>query len=764
MEKSKVFNGGVVTLSILSAFMILAVLSGSSDAKEVTGIGPISQSFVDDNNTLYAFSIWNNTFHVIDSDGSLEWTCQLPYRIPEEWAYSPNFGMEVTTDKSNGRAELECYYDNLRPTIAYNNGAVYLYLVPSRDNASRFANGMLVAVSNGQKQWELPLRSRTLEQGPVLQSLLGGVIMSDVSILAKGDRIYVHHNYNETVISKDGAILWNIEDVSDPASVDEAGFVYCIRQPAKQDMSVDQGLDIRHPSNVIDAYYPNGTLYWERRVDSPLVRQVRQLSSDYPLSLPLYNNGTVYATLYNGITAIGRDGNVKWEKTYDLDEFKFDRTRASDDSPIIPWPDAKGTLKLYKLMSFDSKGNVYLQIVSGMGMDIFVGSGACNFPMYLITIGPDGREISRQYIEAGKYFTAKDGIGYALAHPGIDPKASITRYMPANVTDLAPEKIIAYDVKSSNELWNFTFTATDPQSVVLDKDNAWTLLRYNESDPPLPDFFNNLPIISCSSLTIKPGNGIVFVSCQPMNYEYPIVLGQSRCAYAGGIYAISTDGLPLWYAPVDNSNQIWFSQNGTVFYLTPDGRIGVIAVGAVAGLTLTALYFFYHFFCAGTVTRAKARLNTNENRNRILDFILRNPGSTLYEISRGTGLNLGTVKYHAFILGLNHKITPSRMDGKYVRYFTNSSSYSKDEQLILSLMRRDTIGKVLSLILKKPGISNIEIARELDIQESVVCRCVKELSEKGVIARNVDDARCACTIRESYCGPVEDAVKRLQGQ
>lgn len=488
MKRSMVFEGVAVTLLILLTFLTLAMVMGGSPESKVSDTGGYTYTYAGPDNVLYVFS----TGHIqaIDASGGQAWD----FSVPDGWEVCYKWlPVQISDD---GRYTIT----DMGPIASSYNGTLYVYLKPDQAVSSPgVLSGALLAISgDGRKLWELPMESYAASPkwAPNDSALYG-----DTTIKASRDRVYVFHDFNETVISNDGTILWNVENVSDPAVVDEEGFVYCVRSAGLPALGPEYAYVDRDPSGVIDAYYPDGTLYWERHVDGPLVRQ-----------------------------------------------------------PTI--------------------------------------------------------------------------------------------------------------------------------------------------------------------------------------------------------------GSPLWFEPINPSDQPykqqWVSKNGTVFYLTPDGKVGVIGIGAVAGLTLTALYIFYHFFGVGTVARARSRPNKNENRNRLFDFIVKNPGSTLYEISRGTGLNLGTVKYHAFILRLNHKIVSSRMDGKYVRYFTDSSSYTKDEQLILSLMRRDTIGKVLSLILKKPGISNIEIARELDIRESVVCRCVKELSEKGVIAK--EPAGRGCSVEESQREHVVAAMRRIYGE
>ena len=98
-------------------------------------------------------------------------------------------------------------------------------------------------------------------------------------------------------------------------------------------------------------------------------------------------------------------------------------------------------------------------------------------------------------------------------------------------------------------------------------------------------------------------------------------------------------------------------------------------------------------------------------------------------------MNIGTVRYHLFILGTNHRIVAHHTDIKFVRYFTNSGSYSKEEQVAVSLVRRDVMRKILELLIEKPGQSNIQISQALNMPESSVSKYMKELSANDIVVR-----------------------------
>jgi DNA-binding CsgD family transcriptional regulator len=682
------------------------------------------------------------------------------------------------------------------PIVSSSNGILYVYLKPLQQGSSGYYfNGTLMAISDGRKMWEMPLTSHNISY-PAWWSgnSYDQPHLSDTMVYARGDKVYVFHDYNETVIGENGTILWSIGDVSAPAPVDEHGFMYIMRTPSPQAGSLrypfsDYVPDHRAPSNVIEAYYPNGTLYWEYHTKRPLAVQNDPRSVEYTsATLPLYYNGMIYAPMYDSITALYANGTTRWTKAYEWDDFTFDwpfdanNLTDSQKSEIdayermyasynfLPGMSQNGItirLSLYNPMPFDPAGNVYLQCTS----DIPSHGGFSGIQrMYLLAIGPDGQEISRTYMYAQLYVAARDGMGYATGDTlsrNESPEYVNTGHLAKGVADLMQETLVAIDMASGQELWNYTFSVSSPAVVTLDKNNVGALiggyeaeeaisnLDKNESEIPRTSFG---PMATRGSLRVFPCNNTTYVSYQSMNYETPIIPGKSKCAYGGGIYAFDKNGTLLWHKSMLPFYPMRVTQNGTVFYQTPDGKIGVTNTGIAAGFTLTALlYLFLRFLCVGAVARAKARLSKNDNRNCVLEFIIKNPGSSLYEIARGTGINLGTVRYHLFILGINRKITASQTDGKFVRYFTNSGTYSKDEQLILSLMRREAIGRTLGLMLEKPGISNVEIAKELDIKESVVSRHIKELAERSIIEKGAD----GYAVKDEHRQAVADMVRHF---
>src|SRR5271157_2446111 len=307
-------------------------------------------------------------------------------------------------------------------------------------------------------------------------------------------------------------------------------------------------------------------------------------------------------------------------------------------------------------------------------------------------------------------------------------------------------QIFANDTKTGENIWNYTLPI-EKHTATVNALNYNDIMFGGENEKVAKDntvspqeWYSSRNITygvsyvgSWYDVNLIPTNDTLYVSYWTNNFEVPTFFNQSNYTYAGGIYAIDNTGRLIWSEMTDSRVIAVNVNNGTLYYGTEDGKISATKMDAVAGFALTAaIYLFLRFFLAGAVTRARGRIDGNKNRNLILKFIIDNPGASLFEITRTLGMNMGTVRYHLMILAINHRIISYKADDKYVRYFTNSGSYSKEQQLIISLMRREGIHKVLNKLLEKPGISNMELANDLGVLDSSTIRQMKELLSKGI--------------------------------
>jgi predicted transcriptional regulator len=592
-------------------------------------------------------------------------------------------------------------------TAAFGNNMIYILAMPNHMFA--IVGPVLMAVSDsGSLLWYKQLNQDPLTDNP-----------NNAYITTGGGQLYLHTGDIVTVYNTDGKLLWHLSNVNAGCSVDEMGDLYTM-----------PGSGV---FTSVDAYNPNGSLKWEYSLGNDSFSQEGSVSAS-----ATYYNHIVYATLGNALLALDENGSLLWEKTFN------------------------GTYDYMDMVG--DKWYIQNEIFNG-------GNGS----FYIYVIDQDGNETgpSIPYSDIFTNIAANNTIisGSLIQNPGNISLSNLDTY-----------QVYACDILSGNEKWNYTISPEKLFNTTLDESNvtnvmyenvgpggnsgdAWDAIQTNMLTPQAWYQENSLPygyedVRNFSETSITPWSGGVYVSYWAYNYQYPFIFNQSKCVYGGGLYALSNNGTLLWEKSIDSTVTAIAANNSTVYYSTENGNLSATQFNIAIGLALaTIVYLFLRFFCVGAVARAKASLNKNENRNHIYDFIVKNPGLTIYEIARGTDINMGTTRYHVFILGMNHKIASCKTDGKYVRYFTNSNSYSKEEQLVLSIMRRGAIGKVLGLMLEKPGMSNAEIANELKLRESAVCRCIKELSDKGIITR--DEQANICSIDKTHREHIISAIKRI---
>jgi predicted transcriptional regulator len=102
-----------------------------------------------------------------------------------------------------------------------------------------------------------------------------------------------------------------------------------------------------------------------------------------------------------------------------------------------------------------------------------------------------------------------------------------------------------------------------------------------------------------------------------------------------------------------------------------------------------------------------------EKRKKIYDFIDKNPGLNIREISRKLNIPLTSLIYHLnYLKKLNLII--ERQEGKYKKIFI-SYKIGADDKKILGLLRNKNSSKILLYLFLYLSCSQIEISRELNI-------------------------------------------------
>ncbi|MDG6224330.1 MAG: VWA domain-containing protein [Candidatus Thermoplasmatota archaeon] len=128
---------------------------------------------------------------------------------------------------------------------------------------------------------------------------------------------------------------------------------------------------------------------------------------------------------------------------------------------------------------------------------------------------------------------------------------------------------------------------------------------------------------------------------------------------------------------------------------------------------------------------AYSRHNRNvldqENRKRIYDHIVNNPGDHFRSIQRAVELEVGTLSHHINVLEKEQLIV-SEQDGNN-RLFYQAGTRDRDERVRLSRIQEN----ILRSIRERPGRTQSEIAKDVGVSRNVVFYHVQFLRDSGMV-------------------------------
>ena len=167
----------------------------------------------------------------------------------------------------------------------------------------------------------------------------------------------------------------------------------------------------------------------------------------------------------------------------------------------------------------------------------------------------------------------------------------------------------------------------------------------------------------------------------------------------------------------------------------------VIIVGAIGIAALTILiskkdYFNYLRTRTVPVEKGAHRLTLdevleNENRNKIIDIILKEPGVHFNELLRRTGIAAGNLVWHLDILE-TYKVIGKKRIGKFIAYFPY---YHKNpiSNIDLQLSKSKLTLEILEMIEENPGIWNNLIKNKFKVDHKTIHYHIQKLKELNLI-------------------------------
>ena len=129
-----------------------------------------------------------------------------------------------------------------------------------------------------------------------------------------------------------------------------------------------------------------------------------------------------------------------------------------------------------------------------------------------------------------------------------------------------------------------------------------------------------------------------------------------------------------------------------------------------------------------------------KTRKDLYDFVLKNPGFHLRELSRALGLSITLADYHLRFLE-RHELITSAMDGEYKRFFPRSrpgqeevrAALTDGEKRILAYLRQPVPLRVINFLMEREAGTHKEILEHVPVSPSTLSHHLKKMETAGLI-------------------------------
>ena len=164
--------------------------------------------------------------------------------------------------------------------------------------------------------------------------------------------------------------------------------------------------------------------------------------------------------------------------------------------------------------------------------------------------------------------------------------------------------------------------------------------------------------------------------------------------------------------------------------------VGVIGIASIAILISKKDYFQYLKTRTIPIEKGAHRLSLedvleNENRNKIIDLILKEPGIHFNELLRKIEIAAGNLVWHLDILE-TYKVVGKKRIGNFIAYFPY---YQKNpiSNLDLKLSKSKLTLGILEMIEKEPGLWNSIITKHFKVDHKTIQYHINKLKDLNLI-------------------------------
>ncbi len=135
-------------------------------------------------------------------------------------------------------------------------------------------------------------------------------------------------------------------------------------------------------------------------------------------------------------------------------------------------------------------------------------------------------------------------------------------------------------------------------------------------------------------------------------------------------------------------------------------------------------------------------------RRDLYEFVRKNPGFHLREVSRALDLSITLVDYHLRFLE-KHELIASVMDGEYKRFYPRSQPGQPDarpaltdaEKQVLAFLRQRVPFRVIAYLMEHEVGTHKEILEQVPVSPSTLSHHLKKMQMAGLIDRAAPEER-----------------------
>jgi len=131
-----------------------------------------------------------------------------------------------------------------------------------------------------------------------------------------------------------------------------------------------------------------------------------------------------------------------------------------------------------------------------------------------------------------------------------------------------------------------------------------------------------------------------------------------------------------------------------------------------------------------------------ETRKALYDFVRKNPGFHLREVSRALNLSITLADYHLRFLE-KHDLILSSMDGEYKRFYPRSTpgqpdarpALTEEEKRILAFLRQPVPLRIIYFLMGRDAATHTEMLHEVPVSGSTLSHHLRKMEAAGLVGR-----------------------------